>query len=189
MTENTKNEHQENEIQEVYQWDEHGHYTGPVSAQYGRNEEGQIVLLMPPRSTTIVPVQKEGYWLNIKSDKSGWEYEKIPTNAAECLGIYVKHEDQCDRAHELRKLFEKLCEESEGKYRVSRDEDLTQFVEKVPEKTPEELEHEQAEEELHQFDEEVASLKDRMAIATLTGDEELISQLRQEYNQLITTGV
>lgn len=183
MTE--KIQHKENEIIDVYSWDEHGHYTGPVVAQYGLDDKGQVSLLMPPRATTIKPIEKEGYWLNINADKTAWEYEKIPTTAEECVGLFVKHEDQCDRAHELRKLFEKLTEESNGNYRVSRDEELTQYVEKVPEKTQEELEQEQAEQELLQFDEQISSLKDRMAIAMLNGDTEQVTSLQQEYKQLM----
>ena len=125
----------------------------------------------------------------ISDDRTEWTAVKKPTSAAECVGLFVEHKDQCSYAHELRKLFEKLCEESDGKYHVVRDEDLCQTVEPVPEPTEEETAAQVAEQELQDFDTQISELKDRMAIAQLCGNTELIANLQQEYADLMTTNV
>ena len=96
-----------------------------------------------------------------------------------------EHEDQCDYAHECRQLFETLCAASDGKYQVTRDDDLTLTVEAVPEKTEEETAAEVAEQALNDFDADLQSLKDRMVIAQLNGDTELITELQAEYKALM----
>ena len=78
-------------------------------------------------------------WAKLNSDHTEWVYQTKPTTAAECIGLSVKHEDQCLWAYEVRDLFEKLCAEDPEHYRVTRDEELTQTVEAIPEKTFEEL--------------------------------------------------
>ena len=78
-------------------------------------------------------------WAKLNSDHSEWTYQVKPTTAKECIGISVKHEDQCPWAYEVRDLFEKLCAADSEHYRVTRDANLVQTVEAIPEKTFEEL--------------------------------------------------
>ena len=86
----------------------------------------------------------------------------------------------------LAQNIKKLCEESNGKYHVVRDDDLCQTVEAVPEPTAEETAAQSAEQELQDFDTQIRELKDRMTIAQLCGNTELIAELQQEYAALMT---
>lgn len=194
-----------NDLVECYQYDQHGHYCGVSGAQVvmaddvcvltddikqilaNRQielEEGAAIM-MPPDCVLFAPEMKDGYWYDLNDEKTAWEAVKKPTTAAECVGMFIEHEDQCDYSNECRKLFEDLCAASDGKYQVTRDDDLTLTVEAVPEPTAEETAAEAAEQALTDFDTELQELKDRMVIAQLNGDTELITELQAEYKALM----
>ena len=129
----------------AYSFDEHGHFkcatmimSDPVSGE----------LLVPADCVTFAPDEKKlkTSWAVLNDTRTKWIYKEKPTTAAECVGIQVKHSDQCPWAYEMRALFEKLCAEDSEHYRVARDGDLTQTVEAIPEKTFEELKAEKLQE-------------------------------------------
>ena len=166
----------------VWRFDEHGYYDGEDMAQ--ELEDGSLILAED--CVTVKPECKPGYWYEISDDKKSWKAIKKPTTAAECVGIYIEHEDQSNFSHECRSLFEELCAASGGTYQVVRDEDdLCLTVEAVPEPTAEEIAADEAEQELQDFDSQLQDIKDRMAIAQLSGNTELIAQLQQEYSELM----
>ena len=194
-----------NDLIECYQYDQHGHFCGLSSAQVVKADnvcvltnaikqiltdrqielaEGTAIML-PPDCVLFAPEMQNGYWYDLNDEKTAWKAVKKPTTAAECVGMFVEHEDQCSFAHECRQLFETLCAASDGKYQVTRDDDLTLTVEAVPEKTEEETAAEIAEQALNDFDADLQSLKDRMVIAQLNGDTELITELQAEYKALM----
>lgn len=180
--------YKKNELVPAYRFDEHGHFYQVSSAQVIK-QKGELKPLCPQDCVLFAPEMKDGYWYVISDDRTEWTAVKKPTSAAECVGLFVEHKDQCSYAHELRKLFEELCAASDGKYHVVRDEDLCQTVEPVPEPTEEETAAQAAEQELQDFDTQISELKDRMAIAQLCGNTELIANLQQEYADLMATNV
>ncbi len=101
-------------------------------------------LLLPEYCVALAPDESKlaTAWAQLNTKKTAWNYTTKPTTAVECVGIYVKHSDQCPWAHEVRALFESLCEADKEHYKVVRDEDLTQTVEAIPEKTLEEVRNE-----------------------------------------------
>lgn len=175
-----------NDLVQVYAFDTHGHYIGPTPAQVVQNPEGELELLLPEDCVDFAPPTDEANYYTIADDKKSWIGKPWPTTAQECVGIFLPHKDQCEWTVKMRKIFEDLTENS-TEYRITRDEyDLSMTVEAIPPKTEEEEEYEQVEEELRQFDEAVASLKDRMSLAMLNSDQELITQLQEEYAQLMS---
>lgn len=194
-----------NDLIECYQYDQHGHYCGVSGAQVVMADdvcvltddikqiladrqielEEDAAIMMPPDCVLFAPEMQEGYWYDLNDEKTEWKAVKKPTTAAECVGMFIEHEDQCDYSNECRKLFEDLCAASDGKYQVTRDDNLTLTVEAVPEPTAEETAAEAAEQALTDFDADLQTLKDRMVIAQLNGDTELIAELQAEYKALM----
>ena len=129
----------ENEIIPAYRFDKHGHFFQVSGAQIVKKKDGTLGPAVPSDCVLFAPEDKEGYWYVINEEKTEWVAVKKPTTAEECLGIVIAHEDQCEYAHEVRKLFEDLTKDS-TEYRIHRDEEtLAQSVEKIPEKTFDEV--------------------------------------------------
>lgn len=105
----------------AYRFDKHGYLIGSDLVL-----EGQV----PSDDTLIEPVAKKGYWC--KWDGEKWNDEKIPTTASELLDFKVEHSDNTTHANEVRVLMNTLCTDDSG-YQVAIDEDLTMFVELIPE--------------------------------------------------------
>lgn len=125
-------------MQTVYKFDEHGHY---VHAENVMQDPITKDLLLPSDCVTFAPDEKKlvSSWAKLNAEKTAWTYISKPTTAKECLGISVKHEDQCPWAYEMRDLMENLCKADAEHYRTTRDDDLTLTVEVIPEKTLDEL--------------------------------------------------
>lgn len=175
-------EYKGNELLTVYGFDQAGHFSGEVLAQVDPIEKK---LLVPANCVEFAPGNESNYYYTINADKTAWEAHKWPGSAAECVGIFIEHTDHCAWAEEMRKRMEELCEAS-TKYHVVRDEaDLCMTVEAIPEKTEEEQAAEEAQAQLDAFDAQVAALKDRLAIAQLSGNSELVSSLQEQYQSLI----
>lgn len=169
-------------LQTVYQFDQAGHYVGTALAQPDPTDGH---LLLPDNCVTFAPAEKSNCYYTISSDKTSWEEHTWPGDAAACVGIFIEHTDHCQWAEEMRKRFDELCEAS-TKYQVVRDEaDLCMTVEQIPEPTEEEKAQEAAEQALRDFDAQLASIKDRLAVAQLAGNDEQIAQLKTEYNTLM----
>ena len=137
-TENTDIENAFSVLQTAYRFDEHGHY---MNAEQIMLDPITSAPLMPDDCVSFAPDAEKlkTCWAKLNSDHSEWTYQVKPTTAKECIGISVKHEDQCPWAYEVRDLFEKLCAADSEHYRVVRDANLVQTVEAIPEKTFEEL--------------------------------------------------
>lgn len=167
------------ELQTCYQYDEDGYFVGDILCQ--KDDSG---LLLAADSTTEEPDASllDTHWL--KWDGAQWIAEAKPVSAAQCVAIGdIPHASQTERSHEVRQLFDKLCEGS-TEYRVEQDPDtLAKRVVAIP---PEEGISAEADQELAAFDAQVASLKDRMATAMLMGDDEAVAELRAEYQSLMS---
>lgn len=122
----------------AYSFDKHGHYKNATMIM---RDPVNGELLLPPDCVLFAPDEKklQTSWAMLNSEHTAWEYTSKPISAAECVGISVKHEDQCPWAYEMRDLMEKLCKADSEHYRTTRDDDLTLTVEAIPEKTLEEL--------------------------------------------------
>lgn len=118
----------------------------------------------------------------LRWDGSKWVEEKKPMTAAECVAIgVISHQSTTDRSHELRRLFEELTKGSED-FRLARGEDLSWYVEKIPQ---EEKDVQEAEAAISDFDSQMNSLKERMNLAMLQGDQEQVTALQAEYKTLM----
>lgn len=118
----------------------------------------------------------------LKWTGSEWKIEAKPTTPEECVLVgVISHESRTARCNELRKLFEELTKDSDT-HRLERGEDLSWVVVKIPN---EEKEADEAEAALSDFDSKVSSLKDRMSLAMLQGDQEQVTALRAEYQTLM----
>ena len=115
-----------------------------------------------------------------KWNGEAWQEEKKPTCAADLLGVVVSHKSQTAHDQEMRALVQKLGTE-EG-YRINRGDDLEWIVEKIPQ---EEIDAQAIDAELSDFDQQIASLKDRLATATLQDDAETVAALKAEYKTLM----
>ena len=95
--------------------------------------------LMPPLCSLDCP------WADgAKDDKvfyrfieNKWVKEVKPTCAANLIGVVISHESRTPHDTEMRELIQKFAQE-EG-YREKRGADLSWSLEKIPEKSPEEL--------------------------------------------------
>lgn len=111
-----------------------------------------------------------------------WVEEAKPTTAAECAALGpVSHQSTTARCNELRKLYEELTKGSE-EYRLERGESLEWIVVKIPE---EEKEAQAAEAAISDFDSQMSSLKERMSLAMLQGDQDQVAALQSEYQALM----
>lgn len=116
-----------------------------------------------------------------KWDGEKWVSEKKPTNAEELIGVVIKHSSRTERDLAMRKLIEKFAKEDGYRIR-DRSTNLDWELEKIPE---EEIELQAINAELSTFDQKVASLKDRLATATLQDDAETVASLKAEYKTLM----
>lgn len=166
------------DLQTCYRYDEDGYFVGEVLCQI--DESG---LLLAADSTTVAPDTSLLETNYLKWNGSSWVAEAKPTTAAECAALGdLSHESQTDRIHELRKLFDSLCEGS-SEYRVEQDpETLAKRVVAIP---PEEGVAQEADKLVADFDAQVASLKDRLATATLMGDDDEVAAIKEEFQTLL----
>lgn len=122
----------------AYIYDDDGYYFMCKHKQQSPRIKGKF--LTPANSTEIKPEIPEGYFGHWNG--SEWEYEKIPTSAEEFVGVQVSHKSQTARNRLLRELLQSLVNQDSQHYRVirgSEEEGLWWSVERIPEKTVEEL--------------------------------------------------
>lgn len=169
------------EFLELYAFDEVGYFEEPILFQV---KEG---VFPPDRTTkTALPdgadLEKNFY----KWDGQKWVAEAKPTKVENLLGIVVSHKSQTAHDEEMRQLIQKLGT-ADG-YRIVRGEgeDMTWMVERISE---EEIAAQEAEAKIGDFDAQMSSLKERMSLAMLQGDQEQVTALQAEYQTLMTEGV
>lgn len=166
------------ELQTCFQYDEDKYFVDEVLCQKDGNG-----LMLAADAVEQAPDMSLLATNFLKWDGEKWTAEKKPTTPEECAAIGdLPHDKQTPRIHELRQLFDAICEGSKS-WRVEQDpETLAKRVVPIP---PEEEEAAEADLELGEFDAQVASLKDRMSLAMLQGDEEEVAALRAEYKTLM----
>ena len=141
----------------------------------------------PDRTTqTALPEDADLEKYFYKWDGTAWVAEAKPTKVEDLLGIVVSHKTTTAHDEEMRQLIQTLGT-ADG-YRIVRGEgdDLTWSVEKIPE---EEIAAQEAEAAISDFDAQMSSLKERMSLAMLQGDQEQVTALQSEYQALMTEGV
>lgn len=166
------------ELQTCFQYDEDKYFVDEVLCQKDGN--GLMLAADAVEQAPDMGLLAANF---LKWDGEKWTAEKKPTTPEECAAIGdLPHDKQTPRIHELRQLFDAICEGSKS-WRVEQDpETLAKRVVPIP---PEEEEAAEADRELGEFDAQVASLKDRMSLAMLQGDEEEVAALRAEYKTLM----
>ncbi len=132
----------------VYLFDEDGYFRYAKEAQRSPNPETPDKFLIPVRSTQIKPEIPDGY--EGKWDGEKWNYFKLPTSAADFVGVKISHKSQTERNRLMRKLLQDFVKEDSEHYKVirgSKEEGLYWSVEVIPEKTQDEKDLEAAKQE------------------------------------------
>lgn len=141
----------------------------------------------PDRTTqTVLPEDADLDKNFYRWDGTSWVAEAKPTKVDDLLGIVVSHKTTTAHDEEMRQIIQKLGT-AQG-FRIVRGEgdDMTWMVEKIPE---EEIAAQEAEAAISDFDSQMSSLKERMSLAMLQGDQEQVTALQAEYQNLMTQGV
>lgn len=165
------------EFLELYSYDKDGFFEGPILFQV---MEG---VFPPDRTTqTALPEDADLEKNFYKWDGTSWVAEAKPTKVEDLLGIVVSHKTQTAHDEEMRQLIQKLGT-ADG-YRIVRGEgeDMTWAVEKIP---AEEIEAQEAEAAISDFDSQSSALKDRLVTAMIMGDDEQVASLKAEYKTLM----
>ena len=125
-----------NEIKEIPHVDEDGYYDGMVACM----ADARGALMLGADCYDIAVPEDDGkHFYKIAADGQSWEAEAIPATVEECVGIVLDHHKQTDRVHKLREVFKELTNDSTT-YRLVQDpETNARTVEKIPEKTVEEV--------------------------------------------------
>lgn len=125
-----------NEIKEIPHVDEDGYFDGMVACM----ADAKGSLMLGADCYDIAAPEDDGkHFYKIAADGQSWEAEAIPTTAEECVGIVLDHHKQTERIHKLRTVFDELTKNSTT-YRLVQDpETNARSIEKIPEKTVEEV--------------------------------------------------
>ena len=128
----------------IFYFDNDGFFAYEGKAQ--QTKGGSV--LMPQNATQVAPDQKKlsDHFAHWNEDGKQWEYFKKPATAADFVGIKVSHKSQTAHDQELRQIIQDVTKDSTD-YRLvrgSEEEGLWWGVEKIPEKTQDEKDLEQA---------------------------------------------
>lgn len=164
-------------LKTVYLYDDDGFFAGEGLAQENQFEPNAWI--MPPQSTELAPKRAGTHW--DKFVNGAWVQVTKPQTAQDCIGYVVKHASTTAHDNELRQLMQALTYGS-STYVLKRGDDLSWYVERVPE---EDLMAKEAEKLLSEFDARISELKGRLATALLMNDQETIDSVRAEYNALM----
>lgn len=173
-----------NTIKTAYRFDSNGYFLGTDSVM----EDSKGNLLLPSDDTMIAPELKEGYWSKFDKKAQEWHNELIPASCQEVVeqGLSVVANSSEPHDRELIALFARLVAAEKDAYRLHTEPDtLVQTIEKIPEPTPEEKERQEQEKQKAELDRQIADIRERLADATLLGDEEWIAELQAQYKELI----
>lgn len=171
-------------LQTAYRFDKYNYYRGEDKVM--ADEAGNLFL--PDDDTMIAPELKEGYWSKFDKEAQEWHNELIPASCQEVvdrgLSVIANSSEPHDR--ELIALFARLVAAEKDVYQLHTEPDtLVQTIEKIPEPTPEEKERQEQEKQKAELDRQIADIRERLADATLLGDEEWIAELQAQYKELI----
>ena len=125
-----------NEIKEIPHVDEDGYFDGMVTCM----ADAKGSLMLGADCYDIAAPEDDGkHFFKLSADKNGWVAEAIPQTVEECVGIVLDHHKQTERIHKLRTVFDELTKNSTT-YRLVQDpETNARSIEKIPEKTVEEV--------------------------------------------------
>ena len=128
----------------IFYFDNDGFFAYEGKAQ--QTKGGSV--LMPQNATQVAPDQKKlsDHFAHWNENGKQWEYFKKPATAADFVGIKVSHKSQTAHDQELRQIIQDVTKDSTD-YRLvrgSEEEGLWWGVEKIPEKTQDEKDLEQA---------------------------------------------
>ena len=125
-----------NSIIDLPHVDEDGYFDGLCACMVDATGE----LLLGANTFNIHAPEADGkHFYKLSADKTGWTAEAIPQTVEECVGIVLDHHKQTERIHKLRQVFEDLTKDS-TEYRLVQDlETNARSIEKIPEKTVEEV--------------------------------------------------
>lgn len=99
---------------------------------------------MPKDATEIKPDDEKlkDHFAKWDDDSVVWNYEAKPTSAADFVGLQISHKSQTEHDREMRKLLQDFVKADSEHYKVvrgSKEEGLWWGVEKIPEKTLDEV--------------------------------------------------
>lgn len=163
----------------IYRYDESGYLEGDCVFQIDDGIE------LPDNTTEVAPPADADFDANFyRFDGSTWVAEPIPTKIEDFVGLVVPHDTNTNRDTVLREILQSIGRSDE--YQIKRGPNLEWIVEKIPE---EEIAAQEAEAAISDFDAQMSSLKERMSLAMLQGDQEQVAALQAEYQNLMTQGV
>jgi hypothetical protein len=124
----------------IYYFDQDSYFSRSGRAQ--KLPDGSV--LMPENATQTKPDDEKlkDYFAKWDKDSESWLYEKKPTSAADFIGVQISHKSQSEHDREMRKLLQDLVKADSEHYKVVRgtqEEGLWWGVEKIPEKTLDEV--------------------------------------------------
>lgn len=125
-----------NSITDLPHVDEDGYFDGLCACMVDATGE----LLLGANTFNILAPEDDGkHFYKINAAQTGWDAEVIPTTAEECLGIVLDHQSRTDRVHRLRACFDALTKDSTEFRQVQNPETNARTVERIPEKTADEV--------------------------------------------------
>ncbi len=127
-------------VQQAWTYDEDGYLVATIIVQESPLEPG--VWLLPKNSTTVDPQADDQHFSRWDAASGSWKKEKKPAAPADFEGLKISHTSRTPHDEEMRRLIQKIVDSTCTTHRIVRGENLEWQVEKIPEKTPEELESE-----------------------------------------------
>lgn len=167
----------------VYCYDSEGYYEYEDRAQENPLEPGEY--LYPPNSTEEKPEVKDGYFC--KWEDNSWKDVKIPTTPEEAVGIKVSNSTTTAHDFKMREVLMKLAAESSD-YVLKRGDDLSMWIEKVPEPTAEELIARKMEEAKSERAASVEAIKVWVDGMEFDGDETAQTRMGRTITAAVSTG-
>lgn len=173
---------------QVYLVDEAGYLSDSFPAQKNRKRPGTY--LLPPDAILTAPETKDGYWPKWNKEVETWDYEKIPTCIEDFLELEpISHQSQTPRDIKYRELIDKFKDDNEQILLKRGETDLSWYVERKPDPTPEEI----AKQELQQAKAERAAAVNDITVEVdgmlFDGDEEAQTRLSRTISAALALGV
>ena len=166
----------------IFYFDNDGYFSRVGRAQ--KLEDGTV--LMPSDATQSNPDDEKlkDHFAKWNKDSGVWEYEAKPTSAADFVGLQISHKSQTEHDREMRKLLQDFVKADSEHYKVirgSKEQGLWWGVEKIPEKTQDELDLEAAE---RQEQELLQKLRDTDYVAIKIAEGAVAEEEQQRYEEI-----
>lgn len=167
----------------VYCYDPEGYFDYEDVAQADPLTEGAFIY--PPNSTEEAPTIEDGFYP--KWDGVKWVNEKLPTEPSEAVGIVVSHTSMTKHDILMRQVLQDITKDS-TKYVLKRGDDLSYWVEKVPDPTPEEIAQKKLEDAKSERATAVENIKVWVDGMEFDGDEKSQERLSRTITAATATG-